>query len=67
MGLICKRIYAVRFPIDFGRLHIYSNDENTRTFVGLQVQLGYNHLAECVDCVNQSFTEFRLPTYYEVF
>lgn len=55
-----------RFILDFDCFHIYTNDENTRTFIGLKVNSGLNHLIECVKCINESFAEFRLPSYYEV-
>lgn len=59
-------MYFSSFYVDLDGLAIYVNDEGTRTFIALKVQLGRNELLRCIKLVDQSLLEFRLPTYYEV-
>lgn len=53
------------FSIDFDTVNIYMNEEETRTFIGIRVQLGYDSLMECVRRIDSAFADFKLPVYYQ--
>lgn len=58
--------YFFSFSIDFDTVNIYMNEEETRTFIGIRVQLGYDSLMECVRRIDSAFADFKLPVYYQV-
>eukprot|EP00794_Sanderia_malayensis_P019042 gene19042-20955_t len=51
------------FHLDLPEL--YTNDEKTRTFIGLRVILGESKLEKLSRKVDKVFSEFGLPGYYE--
>ena len=55
-----------KFVCDFPKLGIYVNDEKTRTFVALDVEIGVAQLKDLVQVVDKAFLEFGLPKYYDV-
>ncbi|XP_053304428.1 U6 snRNA phosphodiesterase 1 [Spea bombifrons] len=54
-----------RFLCIADRIQVYTNKERTRTFVGLEVSVGSDHLLEVVSEVDQSLKEFNLETFYQ--
>ena len=44
---------------------IYSNDEKTRTFLGINVTTNIKCLKSYVEDIDKSLAEFRLPVYYK--
>ncbi|XP_065221227.1 U6 snRNA phosphodiesterase 1 isoform X2 [Planococcus citri] len=54
------------FYVDVGELAVFVNDEKTRTFVGLKIEHGCSELLKCVQLVDKSLMEFKLPTFYEI-
>ncbi|XP_064611371.1 U6 snRNA phosphodiesterase 1-like [Liolophura sinensis] len=46
-------------------VHIYTNDEKTRSFLGLKIQDVSGVLTKVTEVVNETFSDFRLPPYYE--
>lgn len=54
--------------IDLNNLMFYSNDEKTRTFVGMNITLqsDMSYLNDLVRRMNICLTDFNLPSYYEV-
>ena len=44
----------------------YSNDEQTRSFVSVDLYGGTHHLLELVEIVNEAMTQFNQPSFYEV-
>ncbi|XP_067853861.1 U6 snRNA phosphodiesterase 1 [Heptranchias perlo] len=54
-----------RFYCVSDKVKIYSNQEKTRTFLGLEVSAGSNYLLELVNEVDKSMEEFDLKTYYK--
>ncbi|KAM9301683.1 U6 snRNA phosphodiesterase 1 [Gastrophryne carolinensis] len=53
-----------RFLCVADRLKVYTNQEKTRTFLGLEVSVGRPQLLEVVAEVDQSLQEFDLETFY---
>lgn len=58
--------YFFSFSIDFDTVDVYTNEEDTRTFIGIRVHLGYDSLMECVRRIDSAFADFKLPVYYQV-
>ncbi|CAI9616561.1 unnamed protein product, partial [Staurois parvus] len=54
-----------RFLCIANRLKVYTNQEKTRTFLGLEVTVGQQQLLDVVSEVDQSLQEFRLETFYQ--
>uniref|UniRef100_UPI00398F417C U6 snRNA phosphodiesterase 1 n=1 Tax=Pristiophorus japonicus TaxID=55135 RepID=UPI00398F417C len=54
-----------RFNYVSDKVKIYSNQEKTRTFLGLEVSTGSNYLLELVNEVDKSMEEFDLKTYHK--
>ncbi|XP_072925924.1 U6 snRNA phosphodiesterase 1 isoform X2 [Hemitrygon akajei] len=54
-----------RFYCLSDKVKIYCNQEKTRTFLGLEVSAGGDHLLEMVKEVDKSLEEFNLKTYYK--
>lgn len=59
-------IYIKKFVIFFGSLHVYCNEERTRTFIGLEIRTGYDSLMKLVEILDECLIEFNLPTFYKV-
>ncbi|KAM8946023.1 U6 snRNA phosphodiesterase 1 [Pelodytes ibericus] len=59
LGSVC------RFLCIAGKIQVYTNKERTRTFLGLEVSTGKEHLLEVVSEVDQSVMEFNLQTFYQ--
>lgn len=55
--------------IDLNNLMFYSNDEKTRTFIGINITLesDMNYLNDLVRRMNICLSDFKLPPYYEVY
>ncbi|KAI1904537.1 hypothetical protein AGOR_G00006660 [Albula goreensis] len=47
------------------RMKVYTNHEETRTFLGVEVTYGHAQLLELVKAVDQTMEEFSLSTFYE--
>lgn len=54
-----------RFLFTADRVKIYTNQEKTRTFVGLEVTSGHAQFLDLVSEVDQVMEEFELPTFYQ--
>ncbi|KAK9719974.1 poly(U)-specific 3'-to-5' RNA exonuclease [Basidiobolus ranarum] len=54
-----------RMLLTFSKIVHFSNDEQTRSFISLEVGSGSKELREYVDCIDQVFEQFRLPMFYE--
>lgn len=64
---ICfNAINYFRFNILFDNLKVYCNEERTRTFVGLKVQIGHSNLLNIIKMLDFCLKEFNLPAFYEV-
>lgn len=48
------------------KLTVYSNQEKTRTFLGMEISKGHTQLLEVVKRVDKVMEEFDLSTYHEV-
>lgn len=53
------------FSIFLGSLEVYTNEEKTRTFLGLKVHRGVEQLKRLVVEVDACLTEYELPLFYE--
>ncbi|XP_072520411.1 U6 snRNA phosphodiesterase 1 isoform X2 [Salminus brasiliensis] len=47
------------------KLKVYSNDEKTRTFLGMEISIGCTQLLEIVKRVDATMEEFNLSTFYK--
>ncbi|XP_063235451.1 U6 snRNA phosphodiesterase 1 isoform X2 [Bacillus rossius redtenbacheri] len=56
---------VARFQLTFGSVDVYTNEEKTRTFVGLVVELGQRALQSCVGELDKCLAEFRLQPFYD--
>ncbi|ORX98485.1 hypothetical protein K493DRAFT_349279 [Basidiobolus meristosporus CBS 931.73] len=54
-----------RATFGFSKIVHFSNDEQTRSFISLEVGPGSEELLEYTGCVDQVLQEFRLPKFYE--
>ncbi|OWK15776.1 USB1 [Cervus elaphus hippelaphus] len=54
-----------RFCFTADRVKIYTNQEKTRTFVGLEVTSGHAHFLDLVAEVDRVMEEFDLSTFYQ--
>ncbi|XP_011185579.2 U6 snRNA phosphodiesterase 1 [Zeugodacus cucurbitae] len=55
-----------RFSISLRHLHIYTNDERTRTFIALKVDnMHYDKVHKLMEKVDVVMTEYRLQRFYE--
>lgn len=62
-----KIIFCFSFHLGFAAVKIYCNEENTRTFISLDVDpLTQKHLLNLTKKVDRVLNEFQLPTFYEV-
>ncbi|XP_063917753.1 uncharacterized protein LOC135133306 isoform X3 [Zophobas morio] len=57
--------HFTKFIIMLDHLEVYTNEEKTRTFIGLQVKTGYDALLKLVHCLDNCLGEFKLPKFYE--
>ncbi|CAH2323796.1 U6 snRNA phosphodiesterase isoform X1 [Pelobates cultripes] len=55
-----------RFLCIAEQLHVYTNSEKTRTFLGLEISVGKEQLLDVVAEVDQSLKEFNLQTFYQL-
>ncbi|KAM4614323.1 U6 snRNA phosphodiesterase 1 [Discoglossus pictus] len=61
-----ERLHSMyRFLCVADRIKIYTNQEKTRSFLGLEVTLGAEHLLDVVSEVDKSLQEFDLQTFYQ--
>lgn len=60
--------YVKSKSIDLNSLMFYSNDEKTRTFIGINISLKSDmlYLNDLVRRMNVCLEDFNLPPYYEV-
>ncbi|XP_019361458.1 PREDICTED: U6 snRNA phosphodiesterase [Gavialis gangeticus] len=56
---------AYRFFCTVDQVKVYTNQNKTRTFVGLEVSSGHPQLLELVSGVDRVMEEFDLPTFYK--
>jgi len=54
-----------RFFLTYQALKFYTNEEKTRTFLGIQVDRGDSQLREIVEKIDECLREFKLTTFYE--
>ncbi|XP_053552891.1 U6 snRNA phosphodiesterase 1 [Bombina bombina] len=54
-----------RFVCIADQIKVYTNQEKTRTFLGLEVTVGMDNLLEVVSEVDKSLQEFKLQTFYQ--
>ncbi|XP_076988691.1 U6 snRNA phosphodiesterase 1 [Tamandua tetradactyla] len=54
-----------RFFFTANRVKIYTNQEKTRTFVGLEISSGHTQLLDLVSEVDKVMEEFNLTTFYQ--
>ncbi|KAK7115116.1 U6 snRNA phosphodiesterase 1-like [Littorina saxatilis] len=50
---------------DIGPLKMYTNDEKTRTFISLEVNVDDTNLVEYTSAVDSCFKQFNLPAFYQ--
>ncbi|OAJ42564.1 hypothetical protein BDEG_26013 [Batrachochytrium dendrobatidis JEL423] len=55
-----------RFTVSFNGVSSYVNDEQTRSFVGMDIGHGHEELLELVQCVDLALTAFHQPPFYKV-
>lgn len=55
-----------RFPICLGDVRVYTNEEQTRTFIGIVVTAGKETLIRLVQKLDEVLSDFKLPPFYEV-
>ncbi|XP_072169206.1 U6 snRNA phosphodiesterase 1-like [Diadema setosum] len=53
------------FKCHLERVDIYTNDEKTRTFLGLKVGAGHDTLCDLVALSDECLSEFSLPCFYK--
>ncbi|GIY64219.1 u6 snRNA phosphodiesterase [Caerostris darwini] len=61
-----KLTHYYQFKIIFQSLEVYENEEKTRTFLGLKVHSGYEHLLKILKKVDACVNEFKLPKFHEI-
>lgn len=67
VSLIMKFIFCFSFHLGFAAVKIYCNEENSRTFISLDVDpFTQRHLLNLTKKVDGVLNEFQLPTFYEV-
>ncbi|KAI4893373.1 hypothetical protein NFI96_004759 [Prochilodus magdalenae] len=54
-----------RFVCLAGKLKVYTNDERTRTFLGMEISTGHVQLLEAAKTVDKTMEEFNLGTFYK--
>ncbi|XP_060535850.1 U6 snRNA phosphodiesterase 1 [Cylas formicarius] len=54
-----------KFVVFFDEVRVYSNEEKTRTFLGLQTNSGHDSLVSIVHVLDRCLAEFNLPPFYE--
>ncbi|KAJ8248820.1 hypothetical protein GJAV_G00228100, partial [Gymnothorax javanicus] len=47
------------------KMQVYTNEQNTRTFLGVEITTGHAQLLEVVRAVDQTMGEFSLSTFYK--
>ena len=52
------------FFLSLDKLQVYSNDDRTRTFVGLEASVGVKELQKLTYTVDKCFKEYSLPPFY---
>ena len=52
------------FFLSLDKLQVYSNDDRTRTFVGLEASVGVKELQKLTYTVDKCFKEYNLPSFY---
>lgn len=55
-----------RFGIAFNSVKIYCNEDRTRTFLGINIDVGQDSLMQIVNNLDGCLNEFNLPTFYDV-
>lgn len=53
------------FRLFLGSLEVYTNEERTRTFLGLKVHAGQKFLKDLVGEVDECLKEYGLPSFYD--
>ncbi|XP_075218597.1 U6 snRNA phosphodiesterase 1 isoform X2 [Lycorma delicatula] len=57
--------YTLSFDLYLSKLSVYTNEDKTRTFFGLDVSTGYDELVTSVNIIDKCLKEFKLPTFYD--
>ena len=52
------------FYISLDKLQVYSNDDRTRTFVGMEVSVGVKELQKLTYSVDKCLRDYNLPSFY---
>lgn len=63
--IILKLFYSCRFHICFDKFDVYTNDEKSRTFIGMKI-ISTESLLDMVKLCDQCLDEFQLEPYYKV-
>ncbi|OXU24656.1 hypothetical protein TSAR_000167 [Trichomalopsis sarcophagae] len=53
------------FVLELGNLEIYSNEEKTRTFIGIKIQSANDSLQRLTGALDKLLDEYQLPSFYE--
>ncbi|XP_010215671.1 PREDICTED: U6 snRNA phosphodiesterase [Tinamus guttatus] len=64
-GARLKYLSDFRFFCVADQVKVYTNENKTRTFIGLEVSAGHFQLLELVSEVDRVMEEFDLPTFYK--
>ncbi|KAK3923938.1 U6 snRNA phosphodiesterase [Frankliniella fusca] len=54
-----------RFSICFGDINVYTNEEKTRTFIGIVITAGHETLLKISHMADNIFADFKLPPFYQ--
>ncbi|KAM6058093.1 U6 snRNA phosphodiesterase 1 isoform 3-T3 [Chlamydotis macqueenii] len=64
-GPLPQDLSSFRFFCVADQVKVYTNENKTRTFIGLEVSAGHFQLLELVSEVDRVLEEFDLPTFYK--
>lgn len=53
------------FPVCFGEMRVYTNEEQTRTFIGVVITAGNEMLLKIARRLDEILADFKLPPFYE--
>lgn len=59
-------LYEYRFRVCLGAVKVYTNEEQTRTFLGIVVTAGSEMLKEIAKELDKILEDFKLPPFYKV-
>jgi hypothetical protein len=59
-------LFRFRFELSFSSFKIFQNDDKTRSFFSLVVDRGSENVCQVIQKVDEVFSQYKLPVYYEV-